>query len=249
MRKPSALLAWRMLILSLPKGIAAFVIVVAGLSVSLPLSIFLLGVPLLAATLVLSRTMMVDETKTVISWLQGKEYPVETAHAGTDAGQRQGWRSWLVSVMKDGRSYRGILFGLLQLPIGVAAFTFAIVLPVTVLAVLLSPAAYEVSMRLFEFDLFAHSWWLDKLLNLDLTSAQRSWIAGGVGLVFALLLPMLFRGLGRLYGAWILSIAGPEPKPKAMPQAPYDGSKYPFGTDIADGGTFQTAGHHAAPLA
>lgn len=239
MRKPSALLAWRMLFLSLPKGIAAFVIVVAGLSVSLPLSVFLIGLPLLAGTLVMSRGIMMGEVNIVTSWLQGKEYPDRTPETPThSAGEHQGWRAWLASVLKEGRSYRGILFGILQLPIGIAAFTFAIVLPATALAVLLSPAAYEVSMRLFEFDLFENTWGLDRLTDWELTSAQRSWIAGGVGLLFTLLLPLMFKGLGRLYAAWILSVAGPEPVSRPIPQESYNEGKFPFATETLESLTF-----------
>lgn len=241
MRKPSALLAWRMLFLSLPKGIAAFVIVVAGLSVSLPLSVFLIGLPLLAGMLVMSRGIMMGEVNTVTAWLQGKEYPDRTenrAQAGQNGGEQQGWRAWLASVLKDGRSYRGILFGILQLPIGIAAFTFAIVLPATALAVTLSPAAYEVSMRLFEFDLFENTWGLDRLTEWELTSAQRSWIAGGVGLLFTLLLPLMFKGLGRLYAAWILSVAGPEPVSRPVPQESYNEGKFPFATETLESLTF-----------
>ncbi|MDQ6420429.1 sensor domain-containing protein [Paenibacillus sp. LHD-117] len=228
MRKPSALQAWKMLVLSLPKGIAAFVVIVAGLSASLPLSVFLIGIPLLAATLVLCRSIMVGEARFAAAWLQGKEQPADSAPPDPTAGEQQGWRSWLLSVLKDGRSYRSILFGILQLPIGIAAFTCAIVLPITAFAVLLSPIAYEVSMRLFDFDLFSNAWGLDQLLDWNLTSAHRSWIAGGVGLVFVLLLTPLLKGLGRWYAAWILSISGPEPVRRPNPEESYSGGAFAF---------------------
>ena len=51
--KPSALQAWKILLLSMPKGMAAFLTITAGLSVSMPLSVFLIGLPLLAETLLL----------------------------------------------------------------------------------------------------------------------------------------------------------------------------------------------------
>ncbi|RIX51389.1 hypothetical protein D3P08_15830 [Paenibacillus nanensis] len=226
MKKQSALQSWKMLILSLPKGIAAFVILVAGLSVSLPLSVFLIGVPLLAATLAACRAIMVGEGRYATAWFQGKEKAAVTAPQGTAPGEQRGWRPWLLSVLKDGKSYRGILFGIMQLPIGIAAFTFAIVLPVTAFAVLLSPAAYEVSMRLFDFNLFSHKWGLDLLFDLDLTSAQRSWIAGGVGLVFTLLLPLMLKGLGRWYAAWVMSVSGPEPVHRPNPEGTYGGGSY-----------------------
>ncbi|MBB3153789.1 hypothetical protein FHS16_003864 [Paenibacillus endophyticus] len=223
MKKQSALQAWKMLILSLPKGIAAFIIIVVGLSVSLPLSVFLVGVPLLAATLTLCKSIMVGESNLAAVWLQGQKHSPDTAPQILAAGEQQGWRSWLKSVLKDGRSYRGILFGIMQLPICIAAFTVAIVLPVTAFAVMLSPVAYEVSMRLFEFNLFSSEWGLDQLFDWSLTAAQRSWISGGVGVIFVLLLPLLLKGLGRWYAAWILSVAGPEPARRPSTEGSYIG--------------------------
>ncbi|MDQ0063029.1 sensor domain-containing protein [Paenibacillus harenae] len=241
MKKPSALQAWKMLVLSLPKGVAAFVIIVAGLSVSIPLSVFLIGVPLLAGTLVLCRTIMVGEANIAAAWLQGQESPAASAPPSSASGEQQGWRSWLLSVLKDGRSYRGILFGIMQLPICIAAFTFAIVLPVTAFAALLSPVAYEVSMRLFDFNLFSSEWGLDRLLDWSLTPAQRSWIACGVGAVFAMLLPLLLKGLGRWYTAWILGVAGPEPvRRQPNPEGAYTGGKYTFEMENQQGGVFQS---------
>jgi hypothetical protein len=111
--------------------------------------------------------------------------------------------------------------------------------PVTVLAVLLSPLAYEVSMRMFDFDLFASTWGLDQLFDWSLTSAHRSWIAGGVGVVFALLLPLIFRGLGHLYAAWILSVAGPEPVHASNEEATYGSGKFGFAMEKHESGPFQ----------
>ncbi|MHA7966726.1 sensor domain-containing protein [Paenibacillus sp. CAU 1782] len=210
MRKPSALLAWKMLITALPKGIVAFIIIVAGLSASLPLSIIFIGVPLLVGTLALSRKMLVNEARYAEGWLAGKEYPAIASEQPLPEAQ-QGWKQWMMSVLKDSRSYRAILFGILQLPIGIATFTMALVLPIVAFSVMLSPLAYEISMRLFSFNLFENTWGLDQLVNWQLTAAHRSWIAGGVGLILALLLPLMLRGLAYLYAAWILTVAGQEP--------------------------------------
>ncbi|WP_138751324.1 sensor domain-containing protein [Paenibacillus sinopodophylli] len=233
MKKKSALQAWKMLILSLPKGIMAFVVIVVGLSVSLPLSVFLIGVPLLAATLSLSKTLMVGESKIATRWILGQKHPADSDLIRPTDAEQQGWRSWLLSVLKDGRSYRGILFGIIQLPISIAAFTVAIVLPVTAFAVLLSPVAYEVSMRMFDFNLFSSEWelGLSYLFDWSLTSAQRSWIAGGVGLVFVLLLPLVLKRLGLLYAAWILSVAGPEPVRVSSHEEMYIGRDFAFSTE------------------
>ncbi|WP_128654923.1 sensor domain-containing protein [Paenibacillus sp. 598K] len=236
MRKPSALLAWKMLVLALPKGIGALVIVVVGLAAGLPLTIVLIGVPLLAGMLSLARKMMVDEARLAEGWLQGKEYPALPEE--TAAPSQQGWKTWVLSVLKDRRSYRAIGFGFLELPIGILAFTMAIVLPVVAFSVLLSPLAYEVSMRWFEFNLFPDSWGLNQLGDWSLTSAHRSWIAGGVGVILTLLLPLMLRGLGRWYAAWVRAIAGPEPVREATPEEAYTSPFSPFEMDSIEAGPF-----------
>jgi hypothetical protein len=224
MRKPSALLAWKMLITALPKGIGAFIVIIAGLSASLPLSIVLIGIPLLGGTLALGRKILMNEATYVEGWLAGKEYPAAAAEQPLPEAQ-QGWKHWLRSVLKDSRSYRAILFSILQLPVGIATFTLALVLPIVAFSVLLSPLAYEASMQWFEFNLFANTWGLDRLVDWPLTAAHRSWIAGGVGAILTLLLPLMLRGLGTLYAAWILTVAGPEPSQQtsaAVPKSSYE---------------------------
>ncbi|MFC0331948.1 sensor domain-containing protein [Paenibacillus sepulcri] len=207
MKKQNAVKAWKMLVMALPKGIAAFVVAIVGLSVGLPLLVILIGLPLLSATLVLCRRFMKEEASYTKAWLNKADHHSAPAVTEPVSGQK-GWLA-LLSPFREGQSYRGIVYSILQLPIGIAAFTTAIVLPVTAFAVMLSPLAYEVSIRLFDFNLFPDAWMMDRL-NIDLSSAQRSWIAGGVGLIFVLLQPMILRNLGRWYASWVQNVAGPE---------------------------------------
>lgn len=84
--------AWKMLILSLPKGIIAFVIAVTGLCASLPLIIVWVGLPLLALTLAWCRSMMSSEHKTVEAWSSGNSrrgtgLPAAADHAPPSAGR------------------------------------------------------------------------------------------------------------------------------------------------------------------
>ncbi|WP_219640770.1 sensor domain-containing protein [Cohnella sp. CFH 77786] len=205
-KKQSAWQAWKMLMLALPKGIAAFITVAAGLSVSLPLSVFLIGLPLLAETLVLCGRMMETERALAAQWRQAGQTDGE---GGQGAGDR-GWRGWraLLAVLGQGRSYRGILFGLLQLPIGIAAFVTGIAVPIAAFAFLLSPLAYQISMGWFSFELFADPIVMDRLLPAW-SGFERSWLAAGIGALFVLLLPLLFRAFGRMYVSWISAVAGP----------------------------------------
>jgi hypothetical protein len=212
MKKQSAFEAWKMLILSLPKGIAAFVIAVAGLSVSLPLSVFLIGLPLLAAVLILCRRMLDSEKGLVDAWLKGERPADNEGRTADSTAASSGWKG-LLSVFGSGRAYRSLFYSISQLPVGIASFTIAVVLPVTAFGVMLSPLAYWVSDRFFQFDLFQNGWSVNELFpQLTVTSYQLSWIYGGVGALLVLLLPIVLRTLGRFYAVWIQGIAGPEPQ-------------------------------------
>jgi hypothetical protein len=226
MKKQSAVRAWTMLILSLPKGMASFVTVVAGLSVSLPLSVFLIGLPLLAETLVLCCRMMDAERRYTETWLNGAAERETSLIEQTP--QWSGWKA-LFAVLGRGRSYRSILYGVLQLPIGIAGFTIAIVLPVTAWAVLLSPLAYQVSSRMFSYDLFADDYLMNSVLA-DWSPFLRSWVYGGIGLVLVLLVPVILRAFARLYTAWVRSAAGSQRlnTPAVQPQvAPISADRLP----------------------
>ncbi len=227
MKKQSAFEAWKMLILSLPKGIAAFVIAVAGISVSLPLSVFLIGLPLLAAVLILCRRMLESEKKLVDAWLIG-EKPTEAggAAAADPASASSGWKG-LLSVLGSARAYRSLFYSISQLPVGIASFTIAVVLPATAFGIMLSPLTYWVSDRFFQFDLFQTGWSVNGLFpQLTVTSYQLSWIYGGVGALLVLLLPVVLRTLGRFYAVWIQGIAGPEPRLAAQPIAASELASY-----------------------
>lgn len=215
--KPSAAGAWKMLLLSLPKGIAAFVTVVAGLSVSLPLSVFLVGLPLLAETLVIGTRLLEAERLAVVKWKRGMKRSGEGS--GSEYGQPSSqWGGWgpLLAVLGQARSYRSVLYGLLQLPIGIAAFTVGVVLPVTAWAVTLSPLAHWISTKYFDYELFGNDIVWSTLLP-TWTGYERSWLAAGVGAVFVLLLPIVLRTLGKWYAGWVLAASGPETKTAPQP--------------------------------
>ncbi|MEK4853727.1 sensor domain-containing protein [Paenibacillus sp. FSL H7-0756] len=202
--------AWKLLMLSLPKGIIAFVIAVTGLSASLPLIIVWVGLPLLALTLAWCRSMMSNEHKTVEAWSSGNSRrgtgkpAVIADHA--PAFRWEGLRT-LGHQLRDRESYRGILYSLLQLPAGILGFTLALVLPAVAFSALLSPVAQRISSSVFSYDLNM----LDPEVFFFLsgtTSDERSWILCGTGFVLLLLLPLLLVGLGRLYAAWISAVSG-----------------------------------------
>ncbi|MEK5467642.1 sensor domain-containing protein [Paenibacillus sp. FSL R7-0210] len=201
--------AWKMLILSLPKGIIAFVIAVTGLCASLPLIIVWVGLPLLALTLAWCRSMMSSEHKTVEAWSSGNSRRGTGLPAAADHAPAFHWEGLraLGHQLRERESYRGILYSLLQLPAGILGFTLALVLPAVAFSALVSPVAQRISSSVFSYDLNM----LDPEFFFFLsgtTSDERSWILCGTGFVLLLILPLLLVGLGRLYAAWINAVSG-----------------------------------------
>jgi hypothetical protein len=220
MKKQTASGAWGILIASLPRAIAAFVVAVAGISIGVPLAVLFIGLPVLAATLIGCRELMVGERRLISAWegggLKFNDRLSETYNT-QGAEQQGGWRGWLAT-MAAGYNYRGLVYGILQLPISIAAFTLAVVIPITAIALTLSPLADMVSSSLFSFDLFAGQWLLDHSILAGWSSFQRSMVVAGIGAVFLLLTPPILRSLGRLYAAWINWICGSTAITKSEPQ-------------------------------
>lgn len=210
--------AWKILMLSLPKGIIAFVIAVTGLCASLPLIILWVGLPLLALTLASCRRMMSSEVQLTQAWANGKnnrEFVQSAGAAYSPAFRWEGLRT-LGQQLGDGGSYRGVLYSLLQLPAGIAGFTLALVLPLTAFSALLAPLAQRVSSSVFSYDLNL----LDPEVFFFLsgtTSDERSWILCGLGFALLLILPLLLRGLGRVYAAWINTVSGAQMNSASAP--------------------------------
>lgn len=202
--------AWKMLFLSLPKGIVAFVIAVTGICVSLPLVIVWVGLPLLALTLAGCRTMMSNEQKVAEDWSHGKGgTQPEGVQVNPAAFRWEGLRT-LGSQLRQGQSYRGVLYCMLQLPIGILGFTLSLVLPSVAVSGLLAPVVQKISTGVFSYDPNMLDPDFFYFLS-DMTSYQRSWIVCGMGFVLLLILPLLLQSLGRLYTAWINRISGIHP--------------------------------------
>jgi hypothetical protein len=155
--------------------------------------------------------MLESEHGMTSAWLGGRApiggQPPEDG--GTSRGQRGLKR--LLSVFADSRSYRGVVYCLLQLPAGAVCFALALAVPLAALAVLLSPAARIIVMDRFGYELFADGWLFESMsLAFGFTPYELSWLAGGFGLLLVLLVPAAVRMLGRFYAAWIDGIAGTE---------------------------------------
>jgi hypothetical protein len=149
---------------------------------------------------------MSSEQQVVEAWSQGK--PTEQQHiANRPAAFRWEGLRTLRALLRSSHSYRGILYCIVQLPVGILAFTLSLVLPSVAISGLLAPAVQKISSGVFSYD--------PNMLDPEvffflssMTSYERSWIICGMGFVLLLFLPVLLQGLGRMYAAWISGIAG-----------------------------------------
>lgn len=202
-----ALVSWKMLVGSLPRGIVAFVVAVAGLCVGLPLAVFGIGLPVLAGMLLVCGKIMGTDRRLVADWESGESAKAAREEGATGNEAWPGsWREWL-RVLRDARNYRGLVYGIGQFPVSILAFTLAVLVPAVGIALLLSPLAQWASVQWFSFDLFQKDAVMHWLFP-EWTSMQRAWFNAGLGAIIGFGIPFLFRKMGEAYAAWIRLAAG-----------------------------------------
>jgi hypothetical protein len=110
------------LLLGLPLGILDFTLVVTGLSLGVGMLVTLVGIPLLAGTLLLVRALAALERRLAWSLLQAP-----MPRIGTEARDHAGL-SWsgLGRLARSRRTWAEMGFELLRLPFGIAGFTVAV---------------------------------------------------------------------------------------------------------------------------
>lgn len=238
MKKQNSWAAWKMMLLSLPRGIGAFIFAAAGLAVGMIGSAVIIGLPLLAFVLIVCRRMLEDEFARTNAWKNGSKQAGRMLTQESRKSDAQGARGWrkIWDVITDPRSWRGIVYCLLQLPAGAFFFALAVALPVSALAVMLAPAVWYIAGRWFEIERFGEGWIFEPVARqFGLASHESSWIVGGFGLLLILLLPVMIRTLGRFYAAWIEGFAGTgwDQHAAEIPITPAQPGSGPFGETAA----------------
>ena len=122
------------LVLGLPVGVVTFTFVVTALSLSIGLAITLVGIPLLALTLLSARWIARMERHR--ARLVVDDAVVEDAPLTGDAIDRG------KALFRDRAAWKGTLWSLLLLPVGTAGFTIAVALWSTALGFVTSPIWY-----------------------------------------------------------------------------------------------------------
>jgi uncharacterized membrane protein len=110
------------LLLALPTGIFYFMLAITGTFVSVPLLIFIIGVPLFLAFIGLTRVVALGEGR-LIEAMTGERMPRRPQHPGPPQSLWQ--RSF--GMLSDLRSWTTLAYFVLRLPIGVAGFVIAVV--------------------------------------------------------------------------------------------------------------------------
>lgn len=174
------------MLLALATGIFYFTWVVAGFSVSLGLSITIIGVPLLILFFGSVRVLSLVEGR-LVEVMLGERMPRRPLYTvrGRSLWQRIG------DMFTDPRTWSTMLYFLLMLPLGIFYFTIAVALLAMSLSLLFSPLALLPGMHLnvwmFGIDIPAEAPWLLPVLSV-------------IGVVLLFVTLHVARGIGRLHG-------------------------------------------------
>ncbi|WP_069171219.1 sensor histidine kinase [Streptomyces griseus] len=204
-RAPFEARTWRelaYLLLSLPIGVVLFGFAVTMVSLGLGLLITFLGIPVLAAALVMCRGFGVMERGRARGLLK-----LEVANPAPVRGRTGGLMSWVGAVLKSGVSWRHLLYALLHLPWAVFAFSVSLTFWAYGWAAFTYPLwqwVFPAYVGVGGIQLYGdstHQVYLDSSLDLTLTSA--------LGLVVVVVTPWIIRGLASVDRLMVLGLLGP----------------------------------------
>lgn len=183
------------MLLGLGSGIAYFVLVVAGLSISAGLSVLIIGIPVIVLFFGIVRAMALLEGRIVETMLgvrmpRRPPYPAQ----GSSLLRRVG------AMFTDPRTWTTLLYMVLMLPLGIAYFTLTVTLLAMSLAAMLSPL-----VPFLDIDNVNHLF-VDGRLVMDWGLGPHVPGVGELamvclcGVVLLFLTLHLVRGLGHLHG-------------------------------------------------
>ena len=198
MKQQTAREAWKLLLLSLPKGIGSFLFAVIGLSVGIAASAVIIGLPLLAFVPDRLPQMMekrirtdirLDERQETGGCADGGSWRTGAGTAGLEQSAGRADRQTIVSrhrLLSAAASGRGGLLHARDRRARCGAGRRA------------RPRRMALRRKQFEYELFADGWlFADWPYVRPRTVPEQSWIVGGFGFLLVLLVPAMIRMLGR----------------------------------------------------
>ncbi|MFJ6849295.1 sensor histidine kinase [Streptomyces sp. NPDC091271] len=204
LRAPFEARTWRelaYLLLSLPISVVLFSFAVTMVSLGLGMLITFLGIPILAAGLVMCRGFGVVERGRARGLLR-----LDVADPAPVRGQG-GLMSWVGATLKSGVSWRHLLYAVLHMPWAVFAFTVAVTFWSYGWAAFTYPLwhwifpAYVGVDGLQLYGDNTHQVYLDSSFELGVTAA--------LGLALVLITPWIIRGLATVDRVMVAGLLGP----------------------------------------
>ncbi|GAA2940428.1 sensor histidine kinase [Kitasatospora cinereorecta] len=205
LRAPLEARTWRelgYLLLSLPISVVLFSCAVVMTSLGLGMLITFLGIPVLAAGLVMCRGFGALERGRARGLLK-----LDVPDPEPLRGRTGGLMSWVGAVLRSGASWRHLLYALLHLPWAVLAFTVALTFWSYGWATFTYPLwhwvfpAYAGTGGIQLYGDRTHEVYLDTPFELAVTS--------GAGLAIVLVTPWIIRGLASVDRLMVAGLLGP----------------------------------------
>ncbi|TRV77691.1 sensor histidine kinase [Streptomyces sp. 130] len=205
LRAPLEGRTWRefcYLMLSLPISIVLFTFAITMVSLGAGLLVTFLGIPVLAAGLVMCRGFGMLERTRARALLR-----LDVADPAPVRGRKSGLMSWVGAALKSGVSWRHLLYSLLHFPWAVFAFCVALTLQAWGWAALTYPLWHWTvpsHAGVSGIQLYGdtqHEVYLDSGVDLALTA--------GLGLGVVLLSPWVIRGLAAVDRLMVAGLLGP----------------------------------------
>ncbi len=190
------------LLLDLVFGIVGFTVVVTGFSTGIGLLITLVGVPILAGTLLAARGLGWFDRVRAALFLKVEVVAPPMRPAG------DGFLRWLVTPLRDSANWKASAYLLLMLPVGVVNFTVAVTIWSVALSALVLPA---------------YAWALPNggpeiWRGTYVHSAWQLAVASLVGLLLTFAAPWVIRPFARLDGILVRSLLGASGKDARIEQ-------------------------------
>ena len=180
------------LIMSFPLGLIYFIVLVTGLSMGLALSFILIGLPLLAAVIVMS-WMVVSFERILANTLLGTNLPILPtlqSSSRSDSLIQQ-----ILGVFRRNGTLKGIVYLFAKFPFGIFGFVAAVTTLTMMFSLLAAPFLYTAGAF--------------TVAGSEVTNLWSALVVGGLGLLIAPLLLRITNGITHVWGRFTVAMLAP----------------------------------------
>ncbi len=192
------------MLFALPTGILYFTAAVTGIALAIGLTPILIGIPLALGLMLLAKGVLQLESRLAARLLNQPE-PAFLEERLTPPNP--GFWGTALYHMTDLRAYKGLLFMVLKLPLGIVSFTVTVTCISLSLGFIALPFVHYILINQLGVDILETNL-LNLLLPLDLTYTQQSFVYIGVGLVFTWLTYHILSYMTSICAGFALFMAG-----------------------------------------